>query len=201
MAESGDELVLVRHGETEWSRTGKHTGRTDVPLTDLGRRQADQLAEMLATRSFARVLCSPLARAVETCKRAGLLDHAELTDDALEWDYGAYEGQRTVDIREQIPSWSVWTHPIIDGESVAEVGARADRMIDGVDASKRETAVFAHGHVLRVLAARWCGLASDAGRFFALNTATISVLGHERENKVIRGWNDECHLRGVEPLL
>ena len=129
MANDGKELVLVRHGDTEWSRGRRHTGRTDVALTESGLRQADALAKVLSGFDFARILCSPRQRAIETCRRAGLSDRAEIVDDAAEWDYGVYEGRTTAEIREEIPGWSVWTHEIVGGESVAEVGnaGRPDR--------------------------------------------------------------------------
>ncbi len=192
------EIVLVRHGETEWSRSGRHTGRTDIPLTQIGRRQADQLAEMLEGKPFALAMSSPLIRARETYERADLAITAEITDDLLEWDYGTYEGVSTPDTRKKIPDWSVWTHPIIGGETVESVGDRADNAIDRALRAPGDTVLFAHGHLLRILAARWLGLPADAGRNLALNTATISTLGFERENRVIRRWNEGCHLRGIE---
>jgi broad specificity phosphatase PhoE len=192
------EVVLVRHGETEWSRTGLHTGRTDIPLTDLGRRQADQLAGMLEGRAFELVMSSPLSRARETYERAAIAAPAEIIDDLLEWDYGTYEGVSTPETRQEIPDWSVWTHPIIQGETVEAVGDRADSVIGRLFDATGDIALFAHGHLLRILAARWLGLPADAGRHLALNTATISTLGFERENRVIRRWNEGCHLRGIE---
>lgn len=192
------EVVLVRHGETEWSRSGRHTGRTDIPLTELGRRQADQLAGMLEGKTFALAMTSPLVRASETCERACLATTAEVTTDLLEWDYGTYEGVSTPSTRKQIPGWSVWTHPIIGGETVQSVGDRADAVIARAVDAAGDTVLFAHGHLLRVLAARWLGLPADAGRHLALNTATVSTLGFERENRVLRHWNEGCHLRGIE---
>jgi len=192
------EVVLVRHGETEWSRTGRHTGRTDVALTELGRRQADQLAGMLEGRAFELVMSSPLVRARETYERAGIAAAAEITSDLLEWDYGTYEGVSTPETRLEIPVWSVWTHPIVDGETVEAVGDRADSVIGRVVHTTGDVVLFAHGHFLRILAVRWLGLPADAGRHLALNTATISTLGYEREHRVIRRWNEGCHLRGME---
>jgi probable phosphoglycerate mutase len=189
------ELVVVRHGETEWSRERRHTGTTDLPLTAEGRRQADALVGLLAHRTFARVLCSPLQRAVETCRRAGLATHAELCPDATEWDYGAYEGRRTSDIRDEIPTWSVWTHEIIGGEQVDDVGARADRVIAAVRATDGDVALVAHAHFLRILAARWVGLEPRRGRSFALDPASVSVLGYEREEPIIHRWNDTARVR------
>ena len=189
MTTDGKCVVLVRHGDTEWSRSRRHTGRTDVALTETGLRQADALADTLSSFDFARILCSPRQRAIETCRRAGLLDRAEITDDAAEWDYGAYEGRTTAEIREEIPGWSVWTHDIIDGESIADVGARADRVIAAALAVDGDVAVFGHAHLLRILAARWIGLDALSGRSFILDTASVSVLSFEREEHIIDRWN------------
>ena len=195
MSERKPEVVLVRHGETEWSRTGKHTGSTDVPLTDRGRRQADALGAHLAERQFALVLTSPLQRAAETCSLAGYGDVAQRRDDLREWDYGAYEGRTTPEVREERPGWTLWDGGVPDGETADEVGARADRVIAELRSLDGDASVFAHGHVLRVLTARWLGLDPNAGRLFALDTATISVLGYERETPVIRVWNDSPPVR------
>jgi broad specificity phosphatase PhoE len=183
------EVVLVRHGETEWSRAGKHTGRTDVPLTPLGRQQAQAVGAALKAWRFARVLTSPLERAAETCRLAGYGDVAELRDELEEWDYGAYEGRTTAEIREERPSWTLWREGVPDGETAAEVGARVDRIVAELRSLAADAAVFGHGHTLRVLAARWLGLEPAAGQLFALDTATISMLGYERETPVIRSWN------------
>jgi broad specificity phosphatase PhoE len=183
------EVVLVRHGETEWSREGRHTGRTDVPLTEPGRREAAALGAALGGWQFELVLTSPLARASETCRLAGLGDTAIRSDDLFEWDYGAYEGLTTKEIREQRPGWSLWRDGVPDGETSADVGARVDRVVERLRAADGDAAVFAHGHLLRVLAARWLGLEPAAGGLFALETATLSVLGYERETAVIRSWN------------
>jgi probable phosphoglycerate mutase len=183
------EVVLVRHGETEWSRAGKHTGRTDVPLTDAGRDQAVALGAALRGHAFALVLTSPLSRAAETCRLAGLGDVAQERADLQEWDYGAYEGLATLEIREERPRWTLWRDGVPGGETDADVGARADRVIAELRAIDGDAAVFAHGHLLRVLAARWLGLDPTEGRLFALDTATVSVLGYERETAVIRLWN------------
>jgi broad specificity phosphatase PhoE len=183
------DVVLVRHGETEWSRGGRHTGRTDVPLTDAGRAQAERLRPRLENRSLARVLTSPLRRAAETCRLAGLGDRAEPTDDLLEWDYGEYEGLTTPQIREVRPGWSLWRDGCPDGEVASEVGARVDRVIDALRELEGDAALFAHGHVLRVLAVRWVGLSPEDGARFALSTASLSVLGWERETPVFRFWN------------
>lgn len=184
-------VALVRHGETEWSKSGRHTGRTDAPLMEAGRAQARRLGDLLAAWQQASALTSPLQRASETCRLAGFSD-CEVVDDLREWDYGIYEGRTTGSIRDEIPGWSIWTHPIEKGESLEEVGRRADLVIGRIRDDARDAVVFAHGHFLRVLAARWCGLQASAGRVLALETATISVLGHERETSVIRLWNAPC---------
>jgi broad specificity phosphatase PhoE len=184
------EIVLIRHGETEWSRAGKHTGRTDIPLTELGRQQARALGVALRGRRFALVLTSPLSRADETCRLAGFGEVALKRDELQEWDYGAYEGRTTMDIRKERPGWSIWRDGVPGGETVADVGARADRILAELQKRDGDAAVFAHGHLLRVLAARWLGLEPSEGRLLALDTAAISVLGYEREAQVIRLWND-----------
>jgi broad specificity phosphatase PhoE len=189
MAGTAQDVVLVRHGETEWSRSGQHTGNTDIPLTDAGRGAAKALRVPLHERTFARVLTSPLQRASETCRLAGFGDVAELRDDLREWDYGAYEGRKTADIRKERPDWSLWRDGVPDGETAAEVGARVDGVITDVRSEDGDVLMFAHGHVLRVLAARWVGLGPEEGRLFALDPATLSVLGYERETPVIRLWN------------
>ena len=190
MARVARHVFLVRHGETEWSRAKKHTGRTDIELTDIGRREARLLAARLAGESFAAVLTSPLSRARETCLLAGLGDVAQVVDDLREWDYGDYEGLRTADIRKDRPGWWLWRDGVPGGETVDEVGRRADRVIDAARAAEGDVALFAHGHVLRVLASRWIGLPPDHGRLFALATASVSVLGWEREAAVVERWNE-----------
>jgi broad specificity phosphatase PhoE len=181
------EIVLARHGETEWSRDGRHTGRTDIPLTDTGRRQAELLRGALEQWSFSQVLSSPLERALETCRLAGLGDVARTTDDLLEWDYGEYEGITTAQIRESRPDWYLWRDGCPGGEQAADVGRRVDRVIASL--ADEDVALFAHGHVLRVLAARWIGLAPESGALLALGTGTLSVLGYERETRVVKRWN------------
>ncbi len=182
----------MRHGETDWSRVGKHTGRTDVPLDEQGRDEARAIAPLLSGRPFALVLTSPRSRAVETCRLAGLGAQAQVRDDLSEWDYGEYEGRTTAEIRSERPGWSLWCEGPPGGETVAAVGARADRLIDELVAGAGDAAVFAHGHVLRVLAARWVGLSASDGRRLALDPATLSVLGYEHESRVIRAWNESC---------
>lgn len=190
MSAPAQEIVLVRHGETEWSRDGRHTGRTDVPLTERGRDEATALGAALRGRSFALVLTSPLVRASETCRLVGLGDLALARDDLREWDYGEFEGRTTSEIRGERPGWTLWRDGCPGGESAAEVGARADRVVAELRATDDDVAVFAHGHLLRVLAARWVGLAAAEGARLALDTATVSILGHERETSVVRLWND-----------
>lgn len=187
-------LVLVRHGETEWSRLLKHTGRTDVPLTATGREQAAAAGTRLAKVEFARVLVSPLRRARETAELAGLLDGAEVTDDLVEFDYGDYEGITTVEVREHRPGWDFWRDGCPNGETHEEGGARADRVLARLGDGEGDIAVFAHGHILRVLAARWIGLEPRAGGAFPLSTGAICRLGHERERRAIWRWNDTSHL-------
>jgi probable phosphoglycerate mutase len=186
---TGQEIVLVRHGETEWSRSGKHTGRTDVPLTAGGRRQAQTVGAALRARSFAAVWTSPLSRALETCRLAGFGDVAVPNDDLVEWDYGEYEGRTTLEIRHERPGWTLWGDGVPGGETADEVGARVDRALAEAASVGGDVLVFAHGHVLRALAARWLGLEPAGGRLFALDPATLSVLGYERETRVIRLWN------------
>jgi broad specificity phosphatase PhoE len=183
------EAVLVRHGQTEWSRDLRHTGRTDVPLTDAGRGQAERLGGVLGDWSFTRVLTSPLSRARDTCRLAGFGYSAELSNALLEWDYGDYEGETTLQIREQRPEWNLWRDGCPGGENAADVGARVDPLISELKASDGDVLVFAHGHLLRVLAARWVELPPEAGALFWLATATISVVGFERETAALRRWN------------
>ena len=197
---NGRQLVLVRHGETQWSCTGRHTGRTDVALTELGQRQADALGLMLRGRSFAAVLVSPLQRATETLRRASLdAARVRVLDELVEWDYGDYEGLTTEEIRRSVPDWTIWTAPVPGGESAADVGRRADRVIARALDESDDVAIFSHGHLLRVLTARWLGLDVPAGRHFALDTATVSILGYERDTPVILLWNEACHLRALDP--
>lgn len=184
-----DRLVIVRHGATAWSVAGKHTGRSDQPLTDAGRRDAEALRPALQAWQFARVLASPLQRARETCRLAGYGDVAESRDALMEWDYGSYEGRTTADIRRERPDWLLWRDGAPGGETAAAVGARVDPVIDEVRATSGDVLVFAHGHLLRVLAARWVGLEPADGSRLALDTGTISVLGWEREVAVIASWN------------
>lgn len=188
------EVALLRHGETAWSRDGKHTGLTDVPLTERGRDQARALGRVLAGRRFARVLTSPLSRASDTCELVRLGWPADICDDLVEWDYGVYEGRTTEAIRRTVPGWTVWTHPVPQGESIGDVARRADRVIELVRSVKGDVALFAHGHLLRVLAARWCGLDGAEGKLFSLSTASFCLLGYERGVPGIELWNATFHL-------
>ena len=183
------ELWLIRHGETEWSAAKRHTGRTDISLTPTGERQAAALGSMLSGRRFAVVLSSSLRRARETCRLAGYGDAAVVTDDLLEWDYGIYEGKTTQEVRLEQPEWSIWTTTVTKGESVDQVGERAQRVINRSVEAEGDVVLFAHAHILRILAACWLGLPPDAGRLFVLDTASVSVLGFEHGRRVIRRWN------------
>jgi probable phosphoglycerate mutase len=190
MATHQPSLTLVRHGDTEWSRGGRHTGWTDIPLVESGRRQATQLGGRLSGRTFSLVLSSPLSRAVETCRLAGFGDVMTTDPDLREWNYGDLEGLTSDQIRQSIPNWTIWSGPVPGGEGAEEVGRRADRVIAKALASGGDVAIFAHGHLLRVLAARWLGLAAVDGALFELGTATLSRLGWERERRVIELWNE-----------
>jgi probable phosphoglycerate mutase len=211
------ELWLIRHGETEWSAAGRHTSRTDLPLTEHGRELAAKLGAYLAGTKFGAVFESPMRRARETCEIAGFGDVAVLDDGLKEWDYGVYEGRTSAEIQKEIPGWDVWKDPIIGGETAEQVGARADGVIaravaaaNGPTSQSRDVghpssmagvgrptpgdgvarvALFAHAHILRILAARWLGLEARGGRYFALGTGSVSVLGWERETRVISSWN------------
>ncbi|WP_224011376.1 histidine phosphatase family protein [Paraburkholderia tropica] len=186
------EVWLIRHGETEWSRTGQHTGRTDIALTEHGREQARALTKPLAEVQFDAVLASPMSRAIETCKLAGLGERMIVSADLLEWDYGVYEGRTTPDIRQTEPDWSVWRSTIAQGESLAQIETRARGVIESllvmVEHGGR-IAVFSHAHFLRTLAGCWVGDSAALGAHFYLDTASISVLGFDRESRAVRRWN------------
>ncbi len=190
MPRTGHEVVLVRHGETKWSISGQHTGTTDIPLTEGGRAVAEQLGQRLQGRFFDLALSSPLGRSLETARLAGFeREVLQLTDDLREWDYGEYEGLTTNQIREGRPGWLLWRDGAPGGENAAQVGARADRVIESLRAGVGNAIVFSHGHMLRVLAARWVDLPPEKGAVLGLETATLSVLGWERETAVIWTWN------------
>ena len=182
-------LFPIRHGETAWSLSGQHTGRTDIPLTDNGRRLAERIRPVLSKETFALVLVSPLQRAHETCKLAGLGDKAVIDSDLMEWNYGEYEGLTPKQIQQIARGWLIFRDGCPGGEAPEQVGARADRVIARARAAKGDVVLFAHGHVLRVLAARWLGLPAGAGQHFMLNTGTLSVLGYYREIPAVRIWN------------
>jgi broad specificity phosphatase PhoE len=192
VADEGPNAWLVRHGQTEWARDGRHTGRTDIPLTDAGRRQALDVRSKLEGHRFALVLSSPLSRALDTARLAGFGDVVQIDDDLAEWDYGAWEGLTTPQIRETIPGWTIWANGARNGETPAQVAERCDRVVARVRAANGDALLFAHGHLLRVFTARWLELAPSEGRHFALATATVSVLGWERETPVIERWNESC---------
>jgi broad specificity phosphatase PhoE len=193
MAEPSDaghqRIVLVRHGQTEWSASGQHTGKADIPLTDVGRAQAAALGPTLGRYQFARILTSPRLRAMDTCRLAlpGLA--AEVDPDLEEWDYGDYEGMTSAQIREAVPGWTVWTHPSPGGESATDVAKRADAVLTRCRTIDGEVLLVAHGHLLRVLAARWLELDPSCGRLFLLDPGTLSVLGHDREVAALASWN------------
>lgn len=184
------EIWLVRHGETAWARAGRHTGLTDIPLTGEGRGQAVILAPRLVGHSFARVLSSPLSRALDTAHLAGFGDRVETDADLVEWDYGEDEGRTSDAIRAERPGWTIWSRGPLGGEMIDAVATRVDRVIQAASDLKGNTLCFSHGHLLRVLAARWVGLPPTGGALLALDTATISILGWDREMPVIRRWND-----------
>jgi len=183
------ELWLIRHGETEWSKSGQHTGATDIALTSSGEEQALALGRFLAGRPFSRVFVSPLVRARRTCELAGFGDRAEVDADLHEWKYGEYEGRTSFDIRQERPGWSIWRDGVVGGESIEEVAARARAVVERAAALEGNVALFAHGHLLRVLATCWLDLHPSAARQFLLDTATVSVLDHEQASRAIRLWN------------
>ena len=211
MSQRPNRVFLVRHGETEWSVTRQHTGRTDIPLTENGRRQAERLGARLAGERFALVLVSPLKRALETARLAGFSigeqaigeqtigkqkSVAEVEPDLVEWDYGAYDSLTAVDIRRERPGWTPWHGGFPGGETLADLEARADRVLARIRSVDGDVALFAHGHILRIIAARWLEKPAVDGSRYYLATATLSVLGWERETAVIERWNEACHLEG-----
>jgi broad specificity phosphatase PhoE len=198
MSEKLPAIYLARHGETAWSLTGQHTGLTDLPLTENGERNARNLGERLRGLTFAKVFTSPLHRAMRTCELAGFKAVAEVNANLVEWNYGDYEGRRTIEIRANRPDWQLFRDGCPGGESPQQVGARADQVVKDVRAIEGDVLIFSSGHFLRVLAARWLGLESAAGRFFTLDTASLSELGYERDLSapVIRLWNDTRHVAG-----
>lgn len=191
-----EQVVLVRHGETEWSREGRHTGSTDLPLTEDGLQEAKRVAETLAPEraTFTRIFTSPLKRATETCRLAGFANEAEIRPELKEWNYGDYEGLTTAQIVADRPHWSLWRDGAPSGDQAGDVGLRVDRMLEDIRAASGAVLIFAHGHLLRVLTARWLDLPPDRGRCFSLSTAAISRLGFEHHGPVIKLWNSVSHL-------
>jgi broad specificity phosphatase PhoE len=186
---SEHQIYLIRHGETEWALNGRHTGRTDIPLTETGRSQAEFLRPIFYDAQFEAIISSPLRRALETAHLTGLKERVTISDDLREWDYGDYEGITTNQIREKVPGWTIWTQPCPNGETIEQVATRADRAIAGFERIKGNVALFSHGHFLRVLVSRWIGLAPQNGRHFLLGTSTLSILGYEHEVHAIKTWN------------
>jgi broad specificity phosphatase PhoE len=199
MAQPLPEVYLARHGETEWTVSHRHTGRTDIPLTQQGERNARSLGERLRGLQFERVLCSPLHRARRTCELAGFGDRAEIEPDLLEWDYGAYEGRTTADIRIERPGWNLFRDGCPQGEGAVDVGVRADRVIARLRAAGGRSLLFGHAHIFRVLAARWITLDPRAAEHLMLSTASLSILGYEHgpEDPAVRLWNDDRHVTGT----
>ena len=196
MTEALPVIYLARHGETAWTLSGQHTGRTDLPLTEGGERNARALGARLRGLVFAKTFTSPLQRAVRTCELAGFGNGAELDPDLMEWDYGQYEGRRTAEILEERPDWQLFRDGCPGGETPAEIGARADRVVSRVRAVHGDALLFSSGHILRVLAARWLGLEAAGGRYFVLGTAALCILGYEHNlgEPAVRLWNDTHHL-------
>ena len=196
MSETLPAVYLARHGETAWTLSGQHTGMTDLPLTKHGERAARQLGEELRGRQFARIFTSPLQRAARTCELAGFGDQSQVDHDLVEWNYGEYEGLRTVEIHAKRPGWQIFRDGCPGGESPGEVGARADRVVERVRAVQRDVLIFSSGHFLRVLTARWLGLEPQAGKYFLLSTASLSTLSYEHDlsQPAIQLWNDLHHL-------
>ncbi len=184
-------IYLARHGETAWSRTGQHTGLTDLPLTERGEQEARELGRRLGAIAFAKVFTSPLQRAARSCELAGFGQGAETDPDLVEWNYGKYEGRKTVEIHLEAPNWQLFRDGCPGGETLAQIGARADRVLNRLRAVNGTVLVFSSGHFLRVLAARFLGLDPAGGKYFTLNTASLSILGFENSSSpVIRLWND-----------
>jgi broad specificity phosphatase PhoE len=194
MARNGPAVLLIRHGETEWSRSGQHTSRTDLPLLEDGRRGAEALGGRLGGRSFSLVLSSPMTRALETARLVGL--DPEITDDLCELGYGDYEGLTTPQIRTERPGWDLWSDGSPGGEELADASDRVDRVIARAERADGDVALFGHGHILRILGARWLGLPAQAAASLALSTASLCDLGYERERRVIWLWNDTSHHAG-----
>lgn len=182
-------FYLIRHGETEWSLTGQHTGRTDKELTENGRNQAEGVKEMLRTLSFVRVLSSPLKRAMETAQIVGLGSRTEPRDELTEFNYGEFEGLTTAEIRDKVPNWSLWTHECPGGETLAAAAQRARLLLADLAGTEGNVAIFAHGHILRILACEYLGLPAENGKHLILDTCSVSILAHEHDMRAIKMWN------------
>ena len=183
------EVLLIRHGETEWSISGQHSGRVDLPLTARGEDEAREVGRLLAGQTFDCVICSPLQRAMRTCEIAGYLSTARIEPDLREWDYGDCTTFTQDQIRERCPGWTVWSGPLPNGETAGDVAQRARRVIERLRQSRRTTAIFSHGHFLRVFATQWLGMAPESGRHFALETSAYCILGEDAGFPAIRAWN------------
>ena len=194
MQETAAELWLIRHGETEWSLSGQHTSRTDIPLTHHGRQRAVEIRDYLKSRKFSLVLTSPRQRAQETCRIAGFGEIAQVDENLSEWDYGQYEGRTTAEIRKEQTGWSIWDGTPPDGESLEQVAARCRKVIDRSLAAGGKVALFSHAHLLRILAATWMGLPPKSGSLLVLGTGSVSTLSFERETRVIQTWNRSFEL-------
>ena len=196
MSQPLPQIYLARHGETAWTVSGQHTGLSDIPLTERGERNARRLGERLKGLSFSHVFTSPLQRAKRTCELAGFGTACQVDPDLVEWNYGAYEGRRTADIKKERPDWQLFRDGCPDGESPAQIGARADRVVARLRALDSDVLLFSSGHFLRVLAARWCGLEVSFGRYLLLTVATLSMVAYEHDHAepVIRLWNDGRHV-------
>ncbi len=188
-------IFLIRHGETEWTLTGQHTGKTDIPLTEQGKEQAQLLAARIKGHAFERIFTSPLKRAQETCELCGLFRHAETDPDLAEWDYGDYEGLKTDEIWKKDPHWNLFLRGAPNGESIEDICVRANRILMKISTFHGDVALFSHGHFLRILTIKWLKLSPSEGNLFALSPASLSILGFEREHHALKLWNDTCHLR------
>lgn len=188
-----NKIYLIRHGETAWSKSGQHTGRTDIPLTSKGEEEAKALHSILRGISFKKVFISPLIRAQRTAELAGLRDQGELTEDLLEWDYGDYEGKTTVEIQKIQPDWNLFEYGVPHGETIEEVSNRADHILKCASVVNGSVALFSSGHFSRVLGMRWIGFSAKQAQFFTLSTASISILGYEHNRRSILSWNNVFH--------